>query len=220
MSTTSKLTLPRYDESEVCAEGFLIYLSTHQTIERIAAKAPLEALQVYLALSRYNFYGEEYTGDSLLVESVFNSERQHIDNQRSRYAKAKQGGRKGETIPFDEILSTIATGRYSTLAAVGEALGTSGQNIGKRLKNQGYDFKQLLAQAQSQLRNANETAVHQVSFPETNPTNTNTNTNIYRSFEEVSNEPRVSNEFRSSTPISDMLVEMELGNVKFDEPRK
>ena len=201
------IQLQPYDNSEICADGFLIYLSTHQTIERIARKDPQLALELYLALARYNFYGEEYTGDDLLVESVFNSEKEHFDRQRDRYAKAKNGGRKNETIPFETILATIATGKYTTLAAVGEALGTSGQNIGRRLKTQNLDFKQLVKQALSRLPEENETAAPMVSFPETNPTNTYTNISN-ENFETVSKHPspQVSNEQKNHTYSDEFIA--------------
>lgn len=184
------LQLRHYDESERCAEGYLLYFSTYRALEAMAQNNPEDALQAFIALCRYNFYGEEYKGTNSAANLVFMMEKEHIDSQRVRYAKAKQGGRAGETIPFDTILSTIATGQYTTLASVGEALGTSGQNIGKRLKNQGFDFKQLVKQAQEKLHNPNETqhSNETVNF-ETFETNNET-------FETVSklSKPAVSNE--------------------------
>ena len=183
------MELKHYDESEICAEGYMLYYTTHHLIEQMAEQDPNQALEFYLAIARYNFYGEIYTGPNFMIKYLFEQQVPLIDKQRDRYAKAKQGGKNGESISFDAILAAISTGKYTTLAAVGEALGTSGQNIGKRLKTKGYDFKTLLKQAQmaeNESSEVNETKRLEVSFPETNPTNTYTSNIIMKN---ETNEP-------------------------------
>lgn len=206
------MDLKQYDESEVCATGYTIYYTTHHLIEQMAERSPEQALEFYLAVSRYNFYGEYYNGTDFMVKYLFEQQVPLIDKQREKYAKAKQGGRNGESIPFETILATIGSGQYTTLVAVGEALGTSGQNIGKRLKARGMDFKELVRQAQLQHPEANETKRLSVGFGETNPTNTYTYT--YNS-ENETNEPSVSGDPKAvpepkigggKGSISDMLI--------------
>ena len=229
--------LPCYDESEKCADGFLLYYSTYCAIEEILQedRDPDSALETFIALCRYNFYGEEYNGTNRITRALFRTERQHIDNQRAKYSKAKQGGRAGERIPFETILQTIATGQYTTLSAVGEALGTSGQNIGKRLKGRGMDFKELLkAAAANPIVESPETKTSTIKpspaqipsretletngcFGETNPTSTSNNTyniKFHESFETFETcEPEVSFEQKgfnvnaeTATPIWQKLV--------------
>lgn len=141
--------LPHYDDSEVCAEGYTIYYSNQKVIENLARQNPQQALEFYLAISRYNFYGEEYTGSDYIVAALFATQKPLIEKQREKYAKAVHGGQKNASIDLAAIVSAIKTGQYKSMSKVGEHFGVTGQAIGQRLKRAGLDFKTLLSEAEN-----------------------------------------------------------------------
>lgn len=143
---TSQLKI--YDDADAYAEGYTIYYSNQKVIENLARQNPQQALEFYLAISRYNFYGEEYTGDDYIVQALFTTQKPLIEKQREKYAKAVHGGQKNATIDLADIVAAIKTCQYKSMSKLGEHFGVSGQAIGQRLKRAGLDFKTLIAEAE------------------------------------------------------------------------
>lgn len=174
----------------LCAEGFLIYFSVYDAIKQIGQSDPKLAFEYFAALADYNFYGEEYKGSNIMVKVMAEQQYPLIDKQRERYNQSVKGGQsKKEQIPWEDIVAAAQSGEYTTLQALGVRFGTSGQNIGRRLKTHNVSLNELIEQGRNELNQMKPmdqtvrtfepetikgTPFH---FPETNPTNTNTNTN-------------------------------------------
>ena len=175
------------EELNLCTDAFTVYYSTHKVIEKMSTRDPQTAIEMYLALMNFAFYGEEYKGENLIVEMFMDQQYPLIEKQNERYNKAIKGGQsKKEQIPWEEIVAAAQTGQYSSLASLGQKFGTSGQNIGRRMQSHGTTLKQLIdaGKAQSKLSETNFETNDQNSsnvrnFP---PIETNFNNNNNREF--------------------------------------
>ena len=189
------------DTNNLCAEGFTIYLSTYEALVQLAESDPKLAFEYFAALANYNFYGEEYNGANIMVKLMAQQQYPLIEKQRERYNKSIKGGQsKKEQIPWEDIVAAAQTGEYTTLQALGVRFGTSGQNIGRRLKNHNTSLAELIEQGKNEmiepiepnetnsanLKLSNEKFRTFENFepigtpflsPETNPTNSNNNNN-------------------------------------------
>lgn len=180
------------DSENLCATGYTIYLSVHEAILELGKSNPALAFEYYKALANYNFYNEEYQGDNVMIRLMAKQQYPLIDNQRARYNKSIKGGQsKREQIPWEKIEAAAKTGQFHTLQSLGVYFGTSGQNIGKRMKNKGTSLPELIQKGidevlETKSENENNFETNGQTFssfatnfvPETNPTNTNTNTII------------------------------------------
>lgn len=178
------------NHDNLCAEGFLIYLSVYNAIKQIGQSDPKLAFEYFAALADYNFYGIEYEGSNIMVKVMAEQQYPLIDKQRERYNKSVKGGQaKKQQIPWEDIVAAAKSGEYTTLESIGVKFGTSGQNIGRRLKTHNLTLDELIEQGRTERNNSNRldetvrtfetptikgTPFH---FSETNPTNTNNNTN-------------------------------------------
>lgn len=174
----------------LCAEGFLIYLSVYEAIKQIGQSDPKLAFEYFAALADYNFYGVEYKGSNIMIKVMAEQQYPLIDKQRERYNQSVKGGQsKKEQIPWDDIVAAAQSGEYTTLQALGVRFGTSGQNIGRRLKTHNITLNELIEQGRNEMNQSkptdqtvrtfetNDSKGTPFHFPETNPTNTNNNTN-------------------------------------------
>ena len=137
-------------DTNKCADGFMIYLSIHEAIIELGKTNPKDAFEYYQALANYNFYNEEYNGDNPMIKIMAKQQYPLIDNQRERYSKAVKGGRnKKDQIDWNELLEAAKSGQFQTLQSLGEHFGTSGQNIGKRLKYHNLKLADLIPKNQN-----------------------------------------------------------------------
>lgn len=123
-------------------DGFVLYSSWWQEIEDLVENGETAiALELLLALGRYGFYGEEYTGNIGEVRRSVMSKLVSIDNQQARYQASAKGGRGGNRVSDQELTDAVMSGQYVSNAELGRAFGVSGQAIGQRLRKLGLSLK-------------------------------------------------------------------------------
>lgn len=157
---------------ERIADGFMIYASMWDEYEEMYNDDPALAAEYLRALGRYNFYGEEYSGEYREIRYIMKTQMELIDNQRIRYNKAVKGGKGNNVFTDDELRAAIASGKYTSKAELGRAFGVSRQAVAQRMSRLGLELSvaQPIAQA-----NVNHCAtIAQGKSTSTNPTNTNT----------------------------------------------
>ena len=134
-----------YLSREPIEDGLNIPVSVWQEIEDYWDENPEKALQYLMAMGRYCFYGdepnEETTSRDVIrsVKALF----PHIDNQRMRYRKAKEGGKAHSTISDEELIDLLQTNAFKSQAEVARSLGITRQAVSQRLKRLGITLQGL-----------------------------------------------------------------------------
>lgn len=128
-----------YLSREPIEDGLNIPASVWQEIEDYWDESPDKALQYLMAMGRYCFYGEEPNMETT-SRDVVRSLRAlipHIDAQRSRYRKAKEGGKANATLSDEEFVELLQSTAFKSQAEVARTIGVSRQAISQRLKSMG-----------------------------------------------------------------------------------
>lgn len=149
-------------------EGILIYNTWWQEIEDFMNDGePQLALEMLLAIGRYCFYGEEYTGTIGEIRRNMKTKMYQIDKQRGKYQSAHKGGRNSCAITDEELLTAVNSGEFTSRAEIGRQYGITGAAVGQRMKKLGLEFGRLntlpskeKASAFESKTNANESKVN------------------------------------------------------------
>ena len=136
-----------YLSREPIEDGLNIPVSVWQEIEDYWDENPEKALQYLMAMGRYCFYGDE-PNEETTSRDVIRSLKAlipHIDAQRMRYRKAKEGGKTHSVISDEELIELLQNNSFKSQADVARTIGVSRQAISQRLKRLGVTLRGISA---------------------------------------------------------------------------
>lgn len=140
-----------------------------------------------MALAKYSFYGEEYSGKRKEIKFLMNSEMEHIDRQRVRYAKAVKGG-SSVKVSDEQILEAFMTNSFKSITDAARYIAANYASDGKfsrqaltqRLQTLGMSFDEINNQYSQKISNQNPQPLAQAQgntqAQVNNPTSTLTST--------------------------------------------
>lgn len=116
-------------------ENFIVQWSDWAVLEDMVFRGnEKEALEFILSLGRYNFFGEEYSGENDLIRYQLMQRSVGIDNTKIKYQQAKNGGKANAKVSDEELWDAWQSGQYRSKAELGRQFGITGQAVGQRLK--------------------------------------------------------------------------------------
>lgn len=132
-----------YLSREPIEDGLNIPVSVWQEIEDYWDEDPNKALQYLMAMGRYCFYGDEPNNDTTSRDVVRSVKAliPHIDAQRMRYRKAKEGGKANASLSDTEFIELLQSTEFKSQAEVARTIGVTRQAISQRLKSLGVTLR-------------------------------------------------------------------------------
>lgn len=119
-------------------DAFGFYRTWWEEIEDLYTDNAKDAIaDLVVGICRYAFEGVEFESSIGEVRRSLMSKRYAIDKQIERYAAASEDGKKSRKVTDEQIYTAIASGQFTTQAALAKFLFISPQAISKRFAHLG-----------------------------------------------------------------------------------
>jgi hypothetical protein len=136
-------------------EAFGFYRTWWDEIEDLYADGAKDAIaDLVIGICRYAFDGADFESPIGEVRRSLMGKKYAIDKQIERYAAASEDGKKSRKVTDEQIYIAIASGQFTTQAALAKHLFISPQAISKRFAHLGIKIGDV-EEAQKRLNELN-----------------------------------------------------------------